>query len=256
MSNPDPELVVFPGEPMVDLVQAVSALASAGVGRYAVVGGVAVAARVGRAHRATADVDTVVDDTTPPDALEALASLPGAIQDRQTPHRVWIGGTKIDVMGVGPLPPDALVDLPDRQALFVAAHSWALDTATPLTLLAGADQSIRATALFATPAGLVAMKLHAIQDRSAGAGLHKRAGDAWDLYQLLIERDQDSEIREGFAGATPPLRRLVAQAAERILITGAAKTRGWLQAGDDAMSAVSIEELRYAATPLVNALAE
>src|SRR5439155_24751893 len=60
------DLVILPGDAMVPLVRAVAALADAGVGRYAIVGGVAVAARLNQAHRATADVDTVVDETTPP----------------------------------------------------------------------------------------------------------------------------------------------------------------------------------------------
>jgi hypothetical protein len=52
------ELVVLPSDAMVPLVRAVAALADAGVRRYAVVGGVAASLRLGRAHRATADVAT------------------------------------------------------------------------------------------------------------------------------------------------------------------------------------------------------
>lgn len=69
--------------------------------------------------------------------------------------------------------------MPTKDALFVAAHVWALDTSIPLTIVAGARPNVRATAPFAIPAALVAMKLHAIEDRSETRGLEKRAGDAW-----------------------------------------------------------------------------
>ena len=53
------DLVILPGPAMVGLIKAVQALSAAQLGRYAVVGGVAVTVRLGNAHRATADVDTV-----------------------------------------------------------------------------------------------------------------------------------------------------------------------------------------------------
>jgi hypothetical protein len=75
------EPIALTGPAMVPLVGAIAALAESGLGTYAVVGGVGVAARLGRAHRATADVDTVVDETTPPDAVEALLSRADAKPD-------------------------------------------------------------------------------------------------------------------------------------------------------------------------------
>jgi hypothetical protein len=119
---------------MVPLVHAVAQLGIAGLDRYAVVGGVAVTARLGQAHRATGDVDTVVDETRPPDAVEALLALPDAERDPSGEHRVLVGGTKIEILGVGPIGDDDLDGIPPQDALFVAAHVWALDTATPLTL--------------------------------------------------------------------------------------------------------------------------
>jgi hypothetical protein len=48
------------------------ALERAAIGRYAVVGGIAVATRPGEAHRATIDLDAVVDDLPRgPSAVEA-----------------------------------------------------------------------------------------------------------------------------------------------------------------------------------------
>lgn len=131
------DLVVLSGPAMVGLVRAVASLDEAGLGRHAVIGGVAVNARLGQAHRATADVDTVVDETTPPDAVEALLALPGAQPDPTGRHRVRIHGTKVEVIGVGPIHEGDLNGIPTKDALFVASHSWALDTATPLTVIAG-----------------------------------------------------------------------------------------------------------------------
>ncbi len=112
------------------------------------------------------------------------------------------------------------------------------------------DQAATATAPFATPAALLAMKLHAIQTRST-AGLDKRAADAWDIYRLLLDLDADGDIRADLALASAPLRRLVVDAADRVLIAGAARTAGWLRGGSDEMAAVRADELRALARPLL-----
>lgn len=248
------DLVILPGDAMVPLVRAVAALADAGVGRYAVVGGVAVAARLNQAHRATADVDTVVDETTPSDAIEALLALPNTVRDTSAEHRVLVGGTKVEFLGVGPLNESDLDGIPTKDALFVASHVWALDTASPITVIAAAADDVRATAPFATPAALIAMKLHAIEDRSNTSGQHKRAGDTWDIYRILVDLDIDGSVREAFRLASGTLRYLVRDAAERVLDTAAARTIGWLRAGDDAMAAVTTEELRLVGRALIDAL--
>ena len=57
---------------------------------------------------------------------------------------------------------------------------------------------VRVTAPFATPAALVAMKLHAIETRH-GVGQDKRAGDAWDLYRILVDLDADATVSNALA---------------------------------------------------------
>lgn len=246
------ERVTLHGDSMVPLVRIVGALAQAGLVRYAIVGGVAVTARLGQAHRATADIDTVVDETTPPDAIQALLGLPDAAPDPTASHRVLVGGTKIEILGVGPVHDDDLDGIPDNDALFVAAHTWALDTATPLTLAAG---QARATVPVASPAALVAMKLHAVEDRSTSRGGDKRAGDAWDIYRLLLDRNTHGDITRDIAGAPPTLRRLVTAATERVLVRNATRTRSWLAAGDASMASVTADELRYVGERLLARLA-
>jgi hypothetical protein len=247
------ESVVLAGPAMPGLIRAVGALSEAGLRRYAVVGGVAVTARLGQAHRATADVDTVVDETTPPDAVQALLARPDTEPDpdpdRQ--HRVYVDGTKVEILGVEPIGPDDLDGVHDEGALFVASHTWALETATPLTVVAEVDTEVRATAPFARSGALLAMKLHAIETRSS-IGPDKRGADAWDLYRLLVDLDADGGLRQELAAAPAVLCRLVADAAERILVAGAPRTSGWLRASDH--SGVTADELRYLAAPVIAAL--
>jgi hypothetical protein len=248
------DVVILPGPGMVGLIRAVGALGEAGIGRYAIVGGVAVTVRLGNAHRATADVDTVVDETTPPDAVEALLARSDARQDPTEPHRVFVDGTKVEILHVSPLDDNELDGIPTNDALFVAAHAWALDTATAVTVIAGHDEVIRVTAPFATPSALIAMKLHAVETRSA-SGQDKRAGDAWDLYRILVDLDADGTVRNALATAPPNLKQLIRDATDRILVAGANRTRGWLRSGDDQMATVTADDLRFVAQPVLDALA-
>lgn len=216
-------------------------------------GGIAVNARLVHAHRATADVDAVVDETVPPDPISALVEVPGALPDPTNSYRVLIGRAKLEILGVGPLDERELDGVPPKDALFVASHVWALDTASPLTLVAGDSPTVRATAPFATPAALVAMKLHAVQDRSASAA-DRRAADAWDIYQLLVEHDGQGSVSAALLSASTTPRELVREAAEHVLITGAARTVTWLRSGDLSMAAVTQEELPFLGERLTEAL--
>jgi hypothetical protein len=246
--------VVLQGPAMVGLIRAVAALSQSGLEGFVIVGGVAVAARLGEAHRATTDVDTVIDEVAHPDAIETLLALPDAQPDPTGPHRVQIGGTKVEIIGVGPLDDAELDGLTELQTLFVSAHTWALATATSVTLVSRVEPTVRATGPFATPAALFAMKLHAIQDRRSTSRPEKRSSDALDLYRLLLQLDADGSVRSELASAPASLRLAVAAAAQRVLVDGAARTRSWLSASDD-IGQVTADELRYLARPVVDALA-
>ena len=234
--------VVLVGEHMRSLVVAASRFAESGIERYAIIGGVAVNARLGRGHRATADLDTVVDDDIVPSALEVLANLDGTVIDPAADHRFYIEGTKVEIIGTDSITEDDFAGLDDLQTLFIGGHRWALDTATPMRLMAD-DGSSAATVLVAHAGALIAMKLHAIQDRRARAGIDKRSGDAWDIYRLLADLDSDGAVAAELSNAPRPLRRTVRAAAQRILIESPGRTKGWLSSGDDRMGSVTIEEL-------------
>jgi len=122
------------------------------------------------------------------------------------------------------------------------AHRYALESATPVTLLAR-DGDVRATVPVATAGALVAMKLHAIQDRRPAGGLDKRASDAWDIYRLLLDLDRTGDVRRELAGLRQPLRRAVSAALRQVVVQQSRRTAGWLRAGDEAMATVNAEEL-------------
>lgn len=236
------------GQAVVPLVRAAARLADSELGRFAVIGGVAVTARLGRAHRATTDLDTVVDDDAPPDTLDVLRHLEGATFDAASTHRVYLDGTKVEVIGTGAVEERDLDGLDDRQILFVASHRWALETATPVTMTA--DGGVRATVPMARASALVAMKLHAIQDRRVGGGLDKRAGDAWDIYRLLTDLDIPTTAAD-LQSTMAPLRRAVIAAAQEVLVDRAGRTSGWLRSGDAEMASVRADDLAAAGTNLL-----
>ena len=116
------------------------------------------------------------------------------------------------------------------------------ESATPVTLLAR-DSDVRATVPVATAGALLAMKLHAIQDRRPAGGLDKRSSDAWDIYRLLLDLDRTGAVRQELAELRQPLRRAVSAALRQMFVQQSRRTAGWLRAGDETMATVSAEEL-------------
>jgi hypothetical protein len=200
--------------------------------QVAIIGGLAVTCRLATAHRATADVDVVVGER------EVLAEGHSVVDDlidagiaRHDPGdpigRLYIEGTKVEVIETEPVDSaEATTIEPDRARLFVLAHRWALETATTCTItVAGTDIEVEVPV--ATPAALVAMKLHAIQDRNED---RKRASDAWDLYRLLDAHLWTDTFSEAFGSAPGDLLALVHGSIERIFRTEVTRTRRWLSA--------------------------
>lgn len=133
----------------------------------ALVGGVGVICRLATAHRPTLDADTVVERTGA-DVLGILRARPDA--DPTTDDAtVVIGGATVEVIEVEPVDPAALAEHveDDRDRLFVAAHRWALDTATVVAVDTAPSTGERALVV-ATPAALAATKTHALVGRRGG----------------------------------------------------------------------------------------
>ena len=171
-----------------------------------------------------------------------------------TDHRVFLDGTKIELLEVGDLGTGDLDGVPEKNALFVASHAWALESATFADVIANERPDERVTARFATPAALVAMKLHAIEDRSVTTGIDKRASDGWDIFRLLLDLDGNGAVRWALADAPIVLRELLVGAVDRVLVSGAARTSGWMRAGDEVMGSVTQVQIRALGEPLLDAL--
>ena len=108
-------------------------------------------------------------------------------------NRLYIDDVKVDIIATGDIDLDGFDVVPEKQALFALAHHWAMGTSTLLSI---ADETgAIATCLVATPAALVAMKLHALQDQHAGRP-EKIVSDCRDLYFLLENFDRDGSIRK------------------------------------------------------------
>lgn len=185
-------LAVEEHSPVVNFVEALGRLALEGMPRTVVIGGVAVMCRLAGAHRPTADVDALVRDDSVPSAVEILIGH-GATR---TTHGVELAGVRVDLLEVGDVPSADALPTDELDRSFVIAHSWALVTAEPMFVIArNSDGRTLASARveLATPAALVAMKLHAIRKRR-GATVEKRGSDAYDMYRLLAFHDIDGGV--------------------------------------------------------------
>lgn len=122
-------LVSQPSGTLVALVRALAELESAGLPRHALIGGVAVMVRLSQSHRATQDLDEVVEPSLPTAAV--LIAGPGAVEHRAE----TAGGVRVDLISVGDRDLRSLQasDLPDQddERLFALAHDFALRSAEP-----------------------------------------------------------------------------------------------------------------------------
>lgn len=173
---------------------------------FALVGGLAVMVRLGGAHRVTNDLDGVFDN---PDEDTAASLVTAGVADAAGDAAgIFIDGTKLDVIDTQPLPPvveDVAPDPGDR--LFVCAHRYAYEAATPLVV---ASARATATIRIATPAALIACKAHALCFGRRQRRATKRPGDLFDLYRLAL--DHHDEVLVGLSAAPWQLRSQVTAA--------------------------------------------
>jgi hypothetical protein len=134
---------------------------------FALIGGLAVMARLGRTHRGTQDIDTAVDqEGTMPTSIAVVIEDAGSTEGG--PRRQQVG---VDSIEVGSTPAIDLqpVDLPEEEfsRAFILSHRWAFDSASQMRFRC--DQRRGRTAIVAcrvaTPAALVAMKLQSAPRR-------------------------------------------------------------------------------------------
>lgn len=206
------------------------------------VGGLAVVARVSNADRATTDIDSVFD--VPIEAQQTVEVLAAANVGEpggpDAPQRRIVDGVPVDCIDTDPVDDQDLVGLTERDALFVGGHRFACVTAESGRLRVG-DHVV--DAMVATPAGLVATKLHAALHRRQP---EKQAGDLFDLYRLLTSCD-NVPIVDALA-SWPRLTHLVRAGIGDLFMTNATGSAGRVRAvSAQGTDVINDSELRAAA---------
>ncbi len=230
------------------LVRVASRLAEVNLGPYALVGGLAVMCRLAAVHRATQDVDAVIE-TTSPTAIDLITSSIGDA-DPANRSRVLIDGVKVDIIDTAAFRYDDLegIDIGDR--LFVVGHRWALDTATRIEIVvADATAAIRV----APPLALVATKSAALLGGRRNEP-HKRASDLYDIYRLTVEYDRVGGVAGALLAAPFGLGNLVGEALGSLVVDQPERAARWLFDGGAEMRSVTPDDLRDVIGPLVERL--
>jgi hypothetical protein len=250
-------LVADAAETMADLIEHLAEVDRAGLTDWALIGGLAVMARLAEGHRSTGDIDMLSRQTDPP-AKAALLHI--AAEETSTGVRLT-DGTKIDIIEVATvLNLDDLPESNEQQRMFALAHWWMADTAELVALtLIDRDDGTRVRAelelRLARSAALVAAKLQSIPTRR-GRTQDKRESDAYDVYRLLQADRVAKEIPSALAMAPGELGPWCVSSVEDLFIVQATRTARWISSmspgeaaepGDiEALGSVFTEALRTA----------
>lgn len=173
------DVIVFANGPeSTRLLGALGHLAEMTEFDFVLIGGLAVAARLETFHRATQDLDALIDDDRDHFRRATVRAVASARIDADT---LSIGGVTIDIIDIDTATPyDAIAELDEPlDRLFTGGHLFAHHDASPLEIRAG---SRHATIRVASPRSLLVTKLHAYL--SPRRSPNKRASDALDIYAL------------------------------------------------------------------------
>jgi predicted nucleotidyltransferase len=169
---------------------------------FTLVGGLAVLARLASVnpYRATGDLYAVTSGHDRDDFLEVLKG-PGV---RAAPRGdgLLVGDVEVDIIPTGEIDFNGFENIPEKDAIFVLSHHWAMKTSKLLTIADGIGAT--ATCPTAIPPALVAMKLGSVQNRR-NERPYKVASDSRDLYFLLQKFDRDGSIAEAIRLGPLPL---------------------------------------------------
>ena len=175
-------------------------VASVSAEHFALIGGLAVMARLGQAHRGTQDIDTAVDrERAIPSELDVVFDAAPSTEKVATRQRVKVDSIEVGDTSAVDLSPENL-PVEEFPRAFVLSHRWAFDTASELTLrcLQRERPDTIVACRVATPAALVAMKLQSAPRRPP-ARVQKAANDYLDLSLLLSNLVLLPEIIAGLA---------------------------------------------------------
>lgn len=180
--------VTFIGDAMAAVVQGVDEVARLVGQPPVIVGGLAVLCRLSTPYRATVDLDLVDRLLGDVPQLEVLRAAAGAqaVEPAAVLLPTPFGVVKVDVLEVRQDELDQPSDDPGDR-LHAAAHAWANDTATEITIevLRAADRrQVEVATLVAEPGPLVAMKLQSVMNRSGD----KQGTDLLDVVRLALDQ--------------------------------------------------------------------
>lgn len=202
---------------------------------FALIGGLAVIVRLGQAHRATNDIDTVSDDQS--GLLDALAA-DGF--ERFGDSVMLDDDLKVDVIDVSEGDADYLPYL---------THRLAFDTRTPVQLVVQPHRGspISAYVDVARPAALVAVKLGISEGIGRQRDPRKVGSDAFDVARLMQRLGPDALADELRSVADADFVARIAELAHRHLViqvdrTVAAMVRSSVQ-GVERIDAAQLELL-------------
>ena len=221
------ERVLLAGPVMVRLVGAIPRVQEI-LGTPVIVGGLAVMSRLGRAHRATQDLDALRRRAEgQPSGLEVLEAA-GAVDMNEVGGFLETarGTVRVDVLDAGPHDLDRQFSDPTDR-LEATAHRWALDTATFMRIEANsidetrAVETVLAEVLVARPGPLVAMKLKASVDRGAA----KQATDLLDVVRLVTDPVASRHVAREFTAVDAQVRTDVAHHAAQQFFDRRPQTR-------------------------------
>lgn len=222
----DPALILLPASDGPLLEAARTVLSTPGLPPVALVGGLAVTARVsaaGALHRATNDIDLVTIYLEPdPEAVELIASAHDA-----EAHPLLVNGVKVDIIPTSPVDDADLDGHEDRHRLFLAGHRWAFDTAEQARLTVPGTTPLLVQV--ATPAGLVAAKSHAVGFPTSTRRATKHGSDLLDLVQLVDLCGGGDALAASLRAGPAELARIIADVCDREILANpirAARTIG------------------------------
>jgi len=237
------EAVVLTGDAVAAMIRAAERAVSVPDLRLAIIGGMAVTCRLGGVHRATGDVDAVADEVVGlavESGAQLLVDAGIAVPDpTERHHRVFIDGTKVEIIDTQELPAD-VTDLPQLDQLFVLGHRWALESAELLRVaVTGVDVDV--VLPVATPPALLATKLHAFCDRQHE---EKKASDAYDIYRLLETYDHEGGMAAATRGGPVGLADVAQDVLDRRFVDDATRVVRYLKTyGDPAWPAIESDDI-------------
>ncbi len=211
---------------------------------FAIIGGLAVITRLGQAHRATNDVDTVSDDQ-----VGLVDLLVSAGFDRQGDSVLLEPDLKLDVIDVSEGDPDYVPYL---------THRSAFDTRAQVEVIvrpSSGSPTVAANVSIARASALVAIKLGISEGIGRQRDPRKVGSDAFDVARLLQRFGPDALADELSALAEPSFVDQVGRLALRHLVdevdrTAAAIVRSAVQG----VQAIQAEQLEFLGRAFVDRL--